>query len=414
MRTLLPRLTAVVPALLFVSSPMIARADDGPYVGVEGGLNWESPQDLRQGPNVIDRIHFDTGWAAGIIGGYSFANGLRPELELDHRSNRLSHDTFGGSDHGLDRADSAFANLWYDIKVRNGFFSVFHPYLGGGVGAVRSGYHNANFGGIPVASDYATEFGYQAGGGLNYDVTRNLTLGLDYRHVWTNRGAFAPPFAAGPPIEQRYLANTAMLSVRYTFGGKPAPEAPAEAPPPPPPAAPEPAPEPPPVAAAPAPCTAPPGFQVDANCRIIEQTVIVRAVDFEFNSTRLTAPAQQTLDEVASALAKQPELRIEIQGYSDSIGKDDYNLQLSQRRADAVKTYLVSKGANGTTLTARGFGKANPVASNATKEGRAQNRRVAFVVTNSLPNVKVEVQPATAESTEAAQQGGEHPAKEHQ
>jgi outer membrane protein OmpA-like peptidoglycan-associated protein len=165
------------------------------------------------------------------------------------------------------------------------------------------------------------------------------------------------------------------------------------------------------VVAAPAPCKAPAGFQVDANCRIIEQTVIVRAVDFEFNSVRLTVPAQQTLDQVAGALAQQPDLRVEVQGYTDSIGKDAYNLQLSQRRADAVKSYLISKGANGTTLTARGYGKANPVVSNDTPEHRAQNRRVAFEVTSGLPNVKVEVKPATPESTEAAVQGGEHPSK---
>src|SRR5258707_1122555 len=77
--------------------------------------------------------------------------------------------------------------------------------------------------------------------------------------------------------------------------------------------APAPALEPPPVVAAPAPCNAPAGFQVDANCRMSQQTVIVRAVDFEFNSVRRTVPAQQTLDQVASALAQQPELRVEIQ-----------------------------------------------------------------------------------------------------
>jgi hypothetical protein len=87
---------------------------------------------------------------------------------------------------------------------------------------------------------------------------------------------------------------------------------------------------------------------------------------------------------------------------------------LSQRRADAVKSYLVSKGANGTTLTARGYGKANPVASNDTAENRAMNRRVAFEVTNAPANIKVDVEPATPESTEAAAQGGEHAAKDHQ
>jgi OOP family OmpA-OmpF porin len=357
---------------------------------------------------VTDKINFDKGWAAGLIGGYSFANGLRPELELNHRSNDLNHDYLGTA-YGLDRAESAFANLWYDVKAPTGLFSVVHPYLGGGVGGVRSYYHNANLGGFPINPDYATELGYQAGAGVGFDLTRHLTLSFDYRHVWTNRGAFAPqvgvPLETAYPIEQRYLADTAMLSVRYAFGSPPA-EVPAPLPaPPPPPPLPPPLPPPPPVAVAPAPCSAPAGFQVDANCRIIQQTVVVRAVDFEFNSARLTAPAQQTLDEVATALAAQPDLRIEIQGYTDSVGADAYNLRLSQRRADAVKFYLVSKGANGSALSARGYGKANPLVSNDTAENRAKNRRVAFEVTNAPANVKVEKQDATPASTEAAQQG---------
>ena len=100
----------------------------------------------------------------------------------------------------------------------------------------------------------------------------------------------------------------------------------------------------------------------------------------------------------------QPELSIEIQGYTDSVGADAYNLKLSQRRADSVKYYLVSKGVNGSTLSARGYGKANPLVSNDTAENRARNRRVAFEVTNAPPNVKVEKEDATPASTEAAQQ----------
>jgi len=409
-RMLRKTLRWALPAMLLGSEPLIAEAGDGPYIGVEGGFNWEESQDLRQDRVVTDKINFDKGWAAGLIGGYSFANGLRPELELDHRSNDLNHN-FLGTAYGLDRADSAFANLWYDVKAPTGLFSLVHPYLGIGVGGVRSYYHNANLGGFPINDDYATELGYQAGAGIGYDVTRHLTFSLDYRHVWSNRGAFRPqvgaPLETAYPIEQRYLADTAMLSVRYAFGSAPV-EAPAvlpPPPPPPPPSPPPPPPPPPPVAVTPPPCTAPAGFQVDANCRIIQQTVVVRAVDFEFNSVRLTAPAQQTLDEVASALAAQSELRVEIQGYTDSVGADAYNLKLSQRRADAVKFYLVSKGVNGSALTARGYGKANPLVSNDTAENRAKNRRVAFEVTDAPANLKVEKQEATPASTEAAQQG---------
>jgi OmpA-OmpF porin, OOP family len=407
-RMLRKPLRLALPAILLGTGSLAALADDGPYVGVEGGFNWEEPQDLRQDLAVTDKINFNKGWAAGLIGGYSFANGWRPELELDHRSNKLNHDYLGTA-YGLDRADSAFANLWYDFKAPSGFFSVVHPYLGGGVGGVRSYYHNANLDGVAINDDYATELGYQAGAGIGYDATPNLTFSLDYRHVWTNRGEFQPqvgaPLQTGYPLEQRYLADTAMLSVRYTFGSAPAPIAAAPPPPPPPPPAPTPPPPPPPpVVVAPPPCNAPAGFQVDANCHIIQQTLVVRAVDFEFNSTRLTTPAQQTLDEVATALSAQPELRVEIQGYTDSVGADAYNLKLSQRRADAVKFYLVSKGVNGSALSARGYGKANPLVSNDTAENRAKNRRVAFDVTYAPANVKVEKEDATPASTEAAEQ----------
>jgi outer membrane protein OmpA-like peptidoglycan-associated protein len=159
------------------------------------------------------------------------------------------------------------------------------------------------------------------------------------------------------------------------------------------------------VAPPPEPCHAPAGFQVDANCRIIEQTVVVRAVDFEFNSTQLTLPAQHTLNEVAAALQTQPELNVEVQGHTDSIGTDSYNLGLSQRRAEAVKAYLISRGLSAAVLTAKGFGKTKPIASNETAEGRAQNRRVAFEVTNGFEHVIVIKEDATDASTQAAKQG---------
>ncbi|MGH8210120.1 MAG: OmpA family protein [Steroidobacteraceae bacterium] len=398
---------SVLAVLLLAASPLIAQADDGPYIGVEAGANWESPQNLKENRNVFDRVHFDTGFAAGITGGYSFVNGWRPELELDHRRNDLNHD-FLGKAGGFDGADSALANIWYDFKAPSRLFSVLHPYLGVGVGAVRSYYTNAALEGVRVNDYAATEFGYQAGAGVSYDLTPNLTLSLDYRHLWTNRGSFHDTFNAPlespASIEQRYQGQTAMLSVRYSFGARATAAAPVEPPAPPP--LPPPPPTPPrPVASAPPPCHAPAGFKVDADCHIIEQTIVVRAVDFTFNSVQLTVPAHQTLDQVASALMVQPELKVEIQGHTDSTGSKAFNLKLSQRRAEAVKGYLIDKGVDGSTLTARGYGETMPAASNDTAEGRARNRRVAFEVTNTPAHVRVDTESASPASTEAAEQG---------
>ena len=125
----------------------------------------------------------------------------------------------------------------------------------------------------------------------------------------------------------------------------------------------------------------------------------------------MTAPAQQTLDEVASALLTQPELNVEIQGYTDSIGSVAYNLNLSQRRAEAVQAYLISKGVSASVLTAKGYGKAKPIASNDTAEGRAQNRRVAFEIRNTPAHVNIVTEGASAASTEAAEQGQQPKAK---
>ncbi|MGC2033011.1 MAG: OmpA family protein, partial [Steroidobacteraceae bacterium] len=144
-------------------------------------------------------------------------------------------------------------------------------------------------------------------------------------------------------------------------------------------------------------------------------TLVVRAVDFEFNSAELTVPARQTLDEVAASLVKQPELKVEIQGYTDSTGSAEYNLHLSQKRSESVRSFLISKGVNPVGLTAKGFGKANPIATNATTEGRAENRRVVFQVASAPEHVKVVIEEATPASTEAAKQGEpERAKKEHQ
>ena len=84
------------------------------------------------------------------------------------------------------------------------------------------------------------------------------------------------------------------------------------------------------------------------------------------------------LDEAASILKKNPDLKVEIDGHTDSTGPAAYNMTLSERRAKAVMKYFVDKGVEAQRLTTKGFGSTNPAASNDTKEGRAKNRRVTL------------------------------------
>ncbi|MFO7684629.1 MAG: OmpA family protein [Desulfobacterales bacterium] len=101
---------------------------------------------------------------------------------------------------------------------------------------------------------------------------------------------------------------------------------------------------------------------------------------FDVNSAAVKPAAFPILDEAATVLRKNPDLNVEIQGFADSTGPAEFNLVLSQKRADSVMGYLIDKGIDPGRLTARGYGEENPVASNDTPEGRAQNRRVEFGV----------------------------------
>ncbi|HEX4515963.1 MAG TPA: OmpA family protein, partial [Polyangiaceae bacterium] len=102
---------------------------------------------------------------------------------------------------------------------------------------------------------------------------------------------------------------------------------------------------------------------------------------FVSGKDELLPQAMAKLSEVANVLTKQdPDSKIDVQGYTDSQGADAFNMDLSRRRAETVRGYLVSHGVAGDRVRAEGFGPARPVADNATPEGRADNRRVEIVV----------------------------------
>lgn len=124
-----------------------------------------------------------------------------------------------------------------------------------------------------------------------------------------------------------------------------------------------------------------PGAEVERVGDGIKITMNESIVNFAFDSSNLTSAAQTNLDKLAQVLTNNPDTNINIYGHTDSKGADDYNMKLSERRANAVKAYLSSKGIASNRMMAKGEGESQPVATNDTDAGRAQNRRVEFAIT---------------------------------
>ena len=107
--------------------------------------------------------------------------------------------------------------------------------------------------------------------------------------------------------------------------------------------------------------------------------LVLEGVNFDTGKAKLRPDAFPILDQAAEGLKEWGDVKVEIGGHTDSVGSEKFNRMLSQARAEAVRIYLMGKGISGDRLTAKGYGESNPVADNATDEGRFKNRRVELV-----------------------------------
>jgi outer membrane protein OmpA-like peptidoglycan-associated protein len=132
-------------------------------------------------------------------------------------------------------------------------------------------------------------------------------------------------------------------------------------------------------------------FEVDKDGRILKNSGDIKLspsadgrvrllVFFDFDKATLQPSSYPELNRAVALMKANPNMQVEIAGFTDAQGTDSYNKDLSQRRANTVREYIVRQGIEGARLTATGYGEASPVASNDTEEGRAENRRVEFVV----------------------------------
>ena len=106
--------------------------------------------------------------------------------------------------------------------------------------------------------------------------------------------------------------------------------------------------------------------------------IVLDGITFATGKTDITPNSEFILEKALNTLVAYPDMEVEIQGYTDNVGSRSGNLRLSQRRADAVRTWLVQRGINPGRIIAKGYGPDNPIDSNATREGRARNRRIEF------------------------------------
>jgi OOP family OmpA-OmpF porin len=273
------------------------------------------------------------------------------------------------------------------------------PYIGAGVNVTRFTKDNLAAPGTPLeVENWSVGPALQAG--VDVSLTDQWSLSLDAKRAWLRTDVSV---AGGAKLTTVKIDPWILgLRVGYRFGGKPAEApAPAAAPPPPPPADSDGDGVIDPNDRCPG---TPAGARVDAvgceldsdgdgvvdrldqcpgtpagakvDARGCELVITLKGVNFEFDSDRLTADSTVILDQAVAVLKQRPNAAIEVQGHTDARGKDAYNLKLSERRARAVQDYLVKAGIPAGQLTATGFGEAQPVASNDTDEGRAENRRV--------------------------------------
>ena len=366
-----------VTRTLRVTAPALALAVPGLAAADDVGDWYLTPQ--IGGISVDnDRPLQDRDWLYGLAIGKAVNNGLNIELGLNGSQ-------IGG---GVGRGDLSLYGASLDfLGVMNRDGAV-QPFVSAGLGAVeneRSPGRNA--------TDFMTQFGagmlikvWEASDGSN-----SFSLRPELKVRWENAGA--------PKDYADYLG---LLGFQFSFG---APKAkPVETPPPPPPA-PEPPPAPPPPPPPPGDADkdgvldnvdkcpdTPPGVAVDAFGCTRKGSITLEGVTFEVNSARLTPDSQVVLNSVGTDLKKYPRLRIELQGHTDSSGSDQYNLKLSQQRADSVRIYLMDQGVPGGQLTARGYGETQPIEDNKTEPGRSLNRRVVMFVLDNPGEVQVEGQ----------------------
>ena len=346
-KTALTVLSTALVTVPLATTPLAALADAGQFIITPsvGAQYFDSSRDV--GANNTNGLY-------GLGGEYQFSKHWGAALNYTRAYNNM--------DVGSTQADVGYDRLSLDGMYHFSDSKVFDPYLKAGVGHDR--------------------YDYSAG---PTDQNTDVDAGIGARFHVTDRFSITPEIGAIHELDTSQTHGVALVGFSVALGG----EEPKAVTPPPPPVA----------EAPPAPLDSdgdgvidsrdrcpntPRGRRVDQNgCPfVLKKTVEMRLnINFQTNKAVITDAYMPEVEKAAKFLAQYDGVKAEIAGYTDATGKHAYNLKLSQHRADAVRDMLINRyGIAPSRLTAVGYAEANPVASNATAAGRAENRRVIAVM----------------------------------
>ena len=316
-------LTTIAAAALMASIATAAHAQEGWYARADVGYSVDGSVHVGSAKAALNKD-----WMGDVGAGYAFDSGLRLEGEIGYRHNQFDHTNVDVN------ATSLMINALYDFNHEGRW----RPYVGLGAGYAK----------IDAQVDDDTSWAWQAMAGVGYALGEHTTLDVGYRYF------DAPSLHLAGDNSAEYKHQAVTVGIRYLFSAPPPP------PPPPPPPAPVPPPPPPPPPACP---------QSDFT------------VYFEWDRSNLNAAAAQVIDEAAHRAMACNITIANVVGHTDTSGSAQYNMGLSQRRADVVRDALVQRGIAASTITtqARGEGDLAKPTRNGVRE--PLNRRTAVTIT---------------------------------
>jgi len=341
----------IILAVLAFNSVVSAEIKSGavsvsPYIG---GYLFEGNQDLKHNPFY------------GLRFGYDFTRNLAAEAVFNYVNTRYQPT---GTDTSANVYNYRLEGLYHFMPEKR-----FVPFVAVGLGGQTINYNDNTGNRVRGVADY--------GAGFKYFFTDWLALRADVRHV----------LAFGSLYNNLEYG----LGLTFYFGGSKAAPAelkqePAMQPMQPTLKEPEPAPMPPPMPPPAPPVAVEEMKKAPEAATTIEKSIIEKGratlnVEFDFDKAIVKPRYHKEIQNVADVMVKYPDLNIVVEGHTDNVGGKQYNLNLSQKRAEAIKKVMETKfNINPGRITAKGFGFSRPVASNSTKEGRQKNRRVEAAV----------------------------------